>query len=121
MTKLETLASISNFLKESNAPEYMVDFINHEHDALNRKQTLSAEKRKAKTAAKNDSLDSNLISVLENREDPITIPEILLVLDPEGLSDLTNAKIASRLNKIEGITKSKAKYDGRTLTAYKLS
>ena len=50
----------------------------------------------------------------------MTIPELLQLLDPEGEANLTSAKIASRLNKIEGINKSKAKYEGRTLTAYLL-
>ena len=119
-TKAQTLISIANFLEENNAPAYMVEFANNEYNALVRKQTLSAEKRKAKTAAKNDDLDTRLISVLEGRQEPMTIPELLQLLDPEGEANLTSAKIASRLNKIEGINKSKAKYEGRTLTAYVL-
>ena len=76
---------------KSNAA--LVEFINHEIDLLNRKN--STEKKPTATQVANEGIKKTIMGVLCGADEPMTVTDIMK--SSEELSDLSNQKISALL------------------------
>lgn len=113
--KFEFLLTLEDVLNH----ELMVEFINDEISALD-KRAEKAKERAAERRAKNDELTAKIAEILT--EEPQTISEILKALNDETL---TQQKIVTRLSKLESqgaAVKQNVKLeDGRTIKGYSIA
>lgn len=75
MTKIESLSAIRVFLMEHDAPDFMVDFAQHEVDLL----VNRAEKRKpsiSKATAENAKIREQLFDLIAEAESPVTSADL---------------------------------------------
>lgn len=98
MEKTKKLTKRDHFNALLNIPavaenEGLVDFINHEIDLLNRKN--STEKKPTATQVANEGIKKTIMDVLCGADEPMTVTDIMK--SNEGLSELTNQKISALL------------------------
>ena len=79
------------------ATDELVEFCQKQIDALDRKSVKAKEKADARKEAL-DELTDTIYGILT--DEPMTINEILEILDALGNDDLTNAKISNRCSKL---------------------
>lgn len=73
--------------------EALVEFINHEIDLLNRKN--STEKKPTATQVANEGIKKTIMVVLNSTNEPMTATDIMKA--DEGLAELSNQKISALL------------------------